>query len=144
MAKVLVADDASDIRDLLVDTLLDAGFDVLEAKDGEEALELAVHEVPDVILLDVMMPVMDGFEVLKRLREIPSMGSVLVILLTVMPAVHGEPSGLKFGVTHYLTKPWQPGTVEMAVRIALRESGTWDGLAPGVHDDEGSQAQKNH
>ena len=86
MVKVLVVDDDRRIRNLLVANLSDDGYDVTEAKDGKAALELALHERPDILLLDVMMPEMDGFEVLKRLRETPTTQAIPVILLTALSA----------------------------------------------------------
>ena len=71
MALVLVVEDEKDLRDLVVDILMDAGYDVTEAEHGGVALEKAENEQPDIILLDVMMPVMDGFEVLTHLRQRP-------------------------------------------------------------------------
>ena len=106
-----------------MDTLVDAGYEVIEAKHGGEAFELAHHERPDVILLDVWMPGMDGFEVLRKLKGDPATEGIAVILLTVLSAALGEPKGMSLGVSHYITKPWQPGTVESAVRVALRETG---------------------
>jgi archaellum biogenesis ATPase FlaH/DNA-binding response OmpR family regulator len=123
MATVLVVDDEWDIRELLVDTLLDAGLEVIEAGDGESALERAVHDHPDLVLLDVWMPGMDGFEVLGKLRANPQTQNLPVVILTAMPASEGEKAGLDMGVTHYLNKPWEPGVVEATVRVALRESG---------------------
>ena len=123
MAKVLVADDARNVRLSLVYILFDAGYDVIEAGNGAEAVEKATQEQPDLILLDVMMPVMDGFEVLNRLRDNPATETIPVVLLTVLPAAKGEQDGLNLGVAHYITKPWKPGSVELTVKVALRDSG---------------------
>jgi flagellar protein FlaH len=122
MSKVLVAEDDRHVRELLVDALFDAGYDVIEAKDGEVALEKATQERPDLVLLDIWMPRMDGFEVLGKLREDPATESVPVVLLTALPAIQGEQTGLELGALHYITKPWAPGIVEATVRVALRES----------------------
>ncbi|HEU0020756.1 MAG TPA: response regulator [Dehalococcoidia bacterium] len=123
MTTVLVVDDEFDIRELLVDTLLDAGLNVIEASDGNSALERIATDHPDIVLLDIWMPGMDGLEVLGKLREDPDTVALPVILLTAMPADVGESAGLKMGVTHYVNKPWEPGVVEATLRIALRESG---------------------
>ena len=133
MTKVLVVDDERNVRELLVDTLVDSGYEVVEAENGAEALELARHEWPDVILLDVMMPVMDGFEVLRSLKESTGTESIPVILLTVLSAAKGELTGMALGVNHYLTKPWQPGTVQAAIRVALLESGAETAEPKGAH-----------
>lgn len=123
MAMVLVVEDERRIREVLIDTLLDAGFDVIEADNGEEALVRIREEHPDVLLLDLTMPKMDGFQVLENLKGDPDMASIPVVLLTAMPAHAGEKSAFDLGVSHYLTKPWEEGEVEATIRVALREAG---------------------
>jgi CheY-like chemotaxis protein len=105
MTTVLVVDDEWDIRELLVDTILDTGLAVIEAGDGKTALERASKDHPDLILLDVWMSGMDGFEVLRKLRENADTENIPVVLLTAMPASEGETPGLDLGVTHYITDP---------------------------------------
>jgi len=122
MSKVLVAEDDRHVRELMVDALFDAGYDVIEAKDGAAALEKATAEHPDLALLAIWMQHLDGFEVLGKLREDPATEAVPVVLLTALPAVQGEQTGLNLGVLHYITKLWAPGIVEATVRVALRES----------------------
>ena len=123
MTKVLVADDERNVRLSLVYILFDAGYDVIEAGDGAETVQKATQEQPDLILLDVMMPVKNGFEVLNRLRENFATETIPVVLLTALPPADGEQDGLNLGVTHYITKPWEPGAVELTVKVALRDSG---------------------
>ena len=84
---------------------------------------MVTRERPDVVLLDVWMPVMDGFQVLERLREDAATRDVPVILLTAMPPAEGEASGNRLGVRHYLAKPFDPGLIVPAVKVALREAG---------------------
>ena len=122
MAKVLIAEDDRHIRELLVDTLFDGGYDIIEAKNGGVALEKALQERPDLILLDVWMPVLDGFQVLEKLREAPDIKDVPVVMLTAMPVSQGERKGMLLGVDHYITKLWNPKTVELTVKVALREA----------------------
>ena len=129
MARVLVAEDERRIRELLVDILFHAGYDVFQAKDGGAALEQAVKERPELILLDVWMPVLDGFQVLDKLREQPEIESTPVVLLTAMPVIDGEQRGMQLEVHHYIPKPWARKTVELTVKVALRE-------AQRVHEDE--------
>ena len=124
MTKILVAEDERDIRKLVVDTLFDRGYDVLEAEDGKNALGLASKELPDLILLDVMMPGLDGFAVLTRLRENPLTEAIPVIMLTAMTASEGEKSAMGLGVKHYISKPFDPELLLVTVRVALREAGT--------------------
>jgi DNA-binding response OmpR family regulator len=123
MKTVLVVDDEFDIRELLVDTLTDAGYNVIEAVNGNAALERIAADHPDIVLLDIWMPGMDGLEVLAQLRLSPDTAALPVILLTAMPADAGESAGLNLGVTHYVNKPWDSGVVEATLRTALREAG---------------------
>ena len=121
MTTVLVAEDHSDTRDLLADILGDSGYEVLEAKDGCIALEKAVSENPDVILLDVSMPNMDGWEVLKRLRDTPATAATPVIMVTAMRPVRGELTAWRLGAKHYISKPFTSDDVLLTVKVALRE-----------------------
>lgn len=122
MTRVLVAEDERPIRELLVDTLVDAGYEVVATEDGGAAVEKALDGRPDLILLDVMMPVMDGFQVLEKLRESPMTENIPVIVLTSLPATEGERDAMQMGVTHYLSKPWEPEELELTIKVALRES----------------------
>ena len=121
-AKVLVAEDDRRIREALVDILTDMGCEAIEARDGAEALEFAVSENPDLLLLDVMMPKLDGFQVLRELRDLPNTKDLMVIQVTAVPAESGEQEAMKLGVNHYITKPWTAGIVEATVRVALLEA----------------------
>ena len=121
MAKILVAEDARNIRGILADILSDAGYDVIEASDGGMALDKACQDDPDLVLLDVTMPVMDGFEVLKGLRENPDTQTIPVVLLTAMAATKGEHAALNLGADHYVTKPWEDETLQAVIRVALRD-----------------------
>ena len=136
MALVLVVEDEKDLRDLVVDILMDAGYDVTEAEHGGVALEKAENEQPDIILLDVRMPVMDGFEVLTHLRQRPATQATPVIMLTAFPPAKGELRAWKLGARHYIRKPFDPEQVEVSVRVALREVEDSTDAAP-VGDDGG-------
>ena len=120
-SRVLVAeDDRGTIR--IVNRILSTeGYDIIEAQNGGSAYATAVSEKPDVILLDLKMPVMDGFEVLKRLRGNPSTKETPVVLMTGVPPEKGELVGAKFGVRHYITKPLDPSTLKLAVKVAIRD-----------------------
>ena len=124
MAKILVVDDEKDVRDLLTDILLDAGHDVIEAVDGGEAVDKARNERPDLMMLDVLMPVMDGLQVLRRLREDPATEEMPVVLVTAFSVEDDDSPTGTFRYTHYITKPWRRGAVELAVKNALREAET--------------------
>ena len=136
MPTVLVVDDEWDIRELLVDTILDAGLEVIEAPDGQAALDRVANHHPDIVLLDIWMPGMDGFGVLERLRADPETAKIPVVMLTAMPASEGEKAGLDLGVFHYINKPWEPGVIESTIRVALREAGvTCNGVSTISADD---------
>jgi len=122
MPKVLIAEDDPGVRKLIAFTLAEAGHEVIEAEDGAAALELAFEECPEVILLDVDMPVMNGFEVLRGLRGNSSTESTPIVLLTGLDAAEGEPMAMKLGVEHYLTKPVLPDVLKSVVKVALRSS----------------------
>ena len=134
MALVLVVEDEEDLRNLVVDILMDAGYDVAEAEHGGVALEKARSEKPDIILLDVMMPVMDGFEVLTKLRDNPATQATPVIMVTAFPPAKGELRAWRLGARHYIRKPFDPEQVELSVRVALREIETSTDAAPARDD----------
>jgi len=121
MTKILIVDYDQLIRDSLSDTLIDNGYEVIQAGDGEEAFELAIEEIPDIILLEVMMPVMDGFEVLRRLRGTPTTEAIPVVFLSAGAVFEGEQDAVRLGVNHYITKPFDPDMLQATVRVALRE-----------------------
>ncbi len=116
LQKVLVADDDAINREVLAE-LLKPEYTVLLAKDGTQALDRAVRHVPDLILLDVMMPDMDGFEVLRRLRDDPRTADIAVIFVSGLGHPEDEAQGLKMGASDYILKPFN-ATVVMA-RVAL-------------------------
>ena len=92
---------------------------------------------PHLILLDIWMPGMDGFEVLRQLKQDPSTQWIPVVMLSAMPATDGEHIGFTEGVAHYLTKPWEPGIIEATVRVALREAGVKVSQVDGEEESVG-------
>lgn len=122
MAKILVAEDDKDIRNLLVDILDDVGYEAPEAKNGADAVEQIQSSQPDLLLLDLMMPVMDGFEVLNRLRDNPETRDMPVVILSAVPSRKGELRAWRLGVRHYIPKPFASERVHLSVKIALREA----------------------
>ncbi len=105
---ILTIDDKTDIRRLVRMTLEFDGHTVLEAASGPEGLELARNKKPDLILLDVMMPGMDGFEVGRILRDDPQLRQIPVIMLTALDSQSDRETGLGTGVRAYLNKPFGP------------------------------------
>lgn len=116
---VLVADDEEDIRELVVYRLSRAGYTVLEASDGEEAVRVAVEHVPDLAVLDVMMPKLDGYEVTRRLRETEATRLIPVILLTARGQEADVNRGFDAGADDYLKKPFDPDELVARVRAVL-------------------------
>jgi diguanylate cyclase (GGDEF)-like protein len=116
MQKVLVVDDDGPNRQVLSE-LLKPEYTVLLAKNGPQALERAARHAPDLILLDVMMPYMDGYEVLRRLRADPLTEHIAVIFISGLDRPEDEANGLKMGAVDYIAKPFN-ATVVMA-RVAL-------------------------
>lgn len=106
--KVLIVDDEPHIVELVRVCLEDTDYEVLEAYDGEEALEKAYKEKPDLILLDVMMPKMDGFEVCKALKTNKATHAIPVVFLTAKGQEVDKIKGFQSGADSYMTKPFSP------------------------------------
>jgi two-component system OmpR family response regulator len=119
-ARLLVVDDEPTILELLAGTLRFAGFDVLTAVSGAEALRAAATAKPDLILLDVMMPECDGFDVVRRIRA--GAPRIPVIFLTARDSVHERVTGLTLGGDDYVTKPFSLNEVLARIRAVLRRS----------------------
>lgn len=116
---ILVADDDEDIRALVSYRLTAAGFRVVEASDGQEALDLALAEVPDVAVLDVMMPGLTGVDVTRALRADDRTQGVKVILLTSRSQEHDVAAGFGAGADDYVTKPFSPQELQARVNAVL-------------------------
>ena len=114
--KILIAEDDKDLRKLLYEQLTGEGYQVTAAVDGLEAYELFRREAPDMALLDVMMPFMDGFSLLTKIRETSEMP---VIFLTAKGDESDKVSGLRLGADDYLVKPWSLN--ELLARIEVQK-----------------------
>ncbi len=125
MITLLIADDEPHIVSLVRATLEDDQIRVLEAADGETALELAQAAHPDVILLDVHMPRLDGLEACCRLRSDRQFDQTKIILLTAAAQTADEARGLAAGADHYLTKPFSPIRLLSLVQSLVPGSGAW-------------------
>jgi diguanylate cyclase (GGDEF)-like protein len=126
VAKVLVVDDVPDNVKLLAAELADEGHEVLTALSGLEAIEVAKAQRPDVILLDVMMPGLDGIEVCRRLKEDPDLESVPVIMVTAREQGDDVIRGLDAGAQDYITKPFDSRVVLARVRSTARSKAAHD------------------
>ncbi len=128
-ARLLVVDDEPNIRELLSTSLRFAGFEVHTAADGEQALVMAEKLRPDLLVLDVMMPGLDGFAVIRRLRERGR--DTPVLFLTAKDDVADRVAGLTMGGDDYITKPFSLEEVVARIRAVLRRTGAGAGAAQG-------------
>jgi DNA-binding response OmpR family regulator len=119
MAKILVADDEEALRRLLASCLEAEGYELITARNGAEALSLADSQKPDLIILDVVMPLIDGFEVLRLLRKNSVTEDAPVIMLTVKDAEQDIARGWELGVDFYLTKPFELQELLSVIRSLL-------------------------
>jgi len=117
--KILLVDDEPDALEVLGFKLREAGFTPIFAKDGERALAAARSERPDLIVLDLMLPEVDGLEVCKILRRDPSMAAIPVIMLTARAAEMDRVLGLELGADDYVTKPFSPRELVIRIRKLL-------------------------
>ena len=118
--RILVVDDEPDALELSEINLRAAGFGVLLADDGADALKQARQKKPDLIVLDVMLPEMDGMEVCKTLRQDPATASIPIIMLTAKAAEIDRVLGLELGADDYLTKPFSPRELVLRIKGLLR------------------------
>ena len=125
MPTILVVDDEPPILELVRYTLEDEQIRVLEASDGVQALEVAQTARPDLILLDVQMPRLDGLEVCRRLRADTALGGTRIVMLTAAGQEVDRARGLAAGADEYLTKPFSPLALFTLVRSLLPEATLW-------------------
>ncbi len=119
--KILVVDDEQSIVELIKFNLEKEDWQVVTAYDGDEALDVFRRENPDLVLLDIMLPIMDGWQVCKELRET---SSVPIIMLTAKGDEPDKIKGLEIGADDYVTKPFSPKELVARVRVALRRAST--------------------
>lgn len=119
MAKLLVVDDEKQSRKLIALVLQRQGYDVVEAENGPEALELALQDPPDLILLDLMMPDMNGVEVTEHLRGSAATANVPIVMFTARGMVDDKVKGFAAGVDDYLTKPVHPAELTTRIKSLL-------------------------
>lgn len=130
--KILVCDDERHIVRLIQVNLERQGYQVVTAYDGKEGLEKIRSEKPDLVVLDVMMPYMDGFEVLKTLRREPETETLPVIMLTAKAQDKDVFEGYHYGADMYLTKPFNP--IELVTFVKRIAQGTKDSDGPARYD----------
>ena len=136
MAKILVVDDEASIVTMLAYNLKKEGYDVVTAEDGEVALEKFESENPDLLLLDIMMPKMDGYEVCRKIRE---KSNVPIIMLTARADEVDKVVGLEMGADDYVTKPFGNRELIARVKANLRRSDS----APVSNNEKDGNNQEN-
>lgn len=119
--KILIIEDDKFLRELIAQKLLKAGYDVSEAVDGEEGIKKIKEERPQMVLLDLILPGIDGFEVLAKMKEEPELISTPVIILSNLGQKEDVEKGLKLGATDYLIKAhFTPGEIVEKIRAIIK------------------------
>lgn len=116
---VLVAEDDPDVRDLVVFRLERSGWEVIEAGDGQQAIDLARDRIPDVAVLDWMMPIKSGLEVVAEMRADPGLANIPVLILSARAQEPDIVQGFTAGANDYLTKPFSPQELHHRVQALL-------------------------
>jgi len=119
--KILIIEDDKFLRELIFRKLINEGYDVKEAVDGEDGLKIAEKEKPDLILLDLILPEMDGFEVLAKIKEKPALSQIPVIILSNLGQREDIEKGLSMGAIDYLIKAhFTPAEIVEKIRNVIR------------------------
>jgi two-component system, cell cycle response regulator DivK len=119
---ILVVEDQEDNRQILRDLLASAGFAMVEAEDGEAGVKAAAAEKPDLILMDIQLPIMDGYEATRRIKADPALKSIPVIVVTSYALSGDEEKARAAGCDGYVTKPYSPRQLLAKVREYLPSS----------------------
>jgi len=120
--KILIVEDEKDIVKMLDYNLKKEGFRVISCGDGEDALDLAVRERPDLVVLDLMLPVIDGLEVCRQLKKDDKTASLPIIMLTAKAQEADKVAGLELGADDYVTKPFSPRELTARIKAVLRRA----------------------
>ena len=122
--KILLVDDEADILEFLSYNLKKEGYIVFTANNGKEAVTIAKKENPQLIILDVMMPDMDGIETCREIRELPGLKDVMIAFLTARNEDYSQIAGFEVGADDYINKPIKPRVLISRIKALLRRSGT--------------------
>ncbi len=120
--KILLVDDEPDILEFMEYNLKKEGYDVLTAKNGSEAIDVAKKEFPQLIILDIMMPVMDGIEACRMMRNIPSLKNTVITFLTARNEDYSQIAGFDVGADDYISKPIKPRVLLSRIKALLRRT----------------------
>ncbi len=119
MSKILIVDDEPTIVDLLEEHLQSEGYDTAHAFSGEEALQVLDNVTPDLVILDLMLPGMDGYEVCRLMQQDPRLNHIPVIMVTARSAIPNKVMGYQRGADDYVVKPFDPEELSVRVRAQL-------------------------
>jgi two-component system alkaline phosphatase synthesis response regulator PhoP len=122
MSRILIIDDEQDILDILEYNLVKEGFEVQTSLNGTRGIELAKKYIPDLVILDVMMPEMDGIEVCETLRKIPELENLRICFLTARGEDYSQIAGLDAGADDYITKPIKPRVLVSRIKALTRRN----------------------
>jgi two-component system, cell cycle response regulator DivK len=117
--RILVVEDQEDNRQILRDLLGNTGYDMIEADNGEEALKIAATERPDLILMDIQLPVLDGYEATRRIKANPELAAIPIIAITSYALSGDEEKARAAGCDDYVTKPYSPRKLLAKIREYL-------------------------
>ena len=123
MAKIVIAEDEPDIRELIAFTLRFAGYEVVAGANGLEGYELAKREKPDLVMLDVRMPKMTGYEACQRIKSEPDIAHIPVVFLSAKGQDNEIQQGLQAGAEEYMLKPFAPDQLTERIRAILKKYG---------------------
>jgi two-component system alkaline phosphatase synthesis response regulator PhoP len=117
--RILIAEDEKDIRELITFTLQYAGYEVLATVNGEEAWQMALKEKPDLILLDVRMPRLDGYDACRRIKASPATKDIPVVFLSAKGQESEVKTGIEAGAEEYILKPFSPDYLKERIQVIL-------------------------
>jgi two-component system alkaline phosphatase synthesis response regulator PhoP len=134
LIKILLVDDEPDILEFMEYNLKKEGYQVLLAKNGKEAIDIAKKELPQLVILDIMMPVMDGIEACRQMRDMPEMQQTVITFLTARNEEYSQIAGFDVGADDYITKPIKPRIMLSRIKALLRRvSGNGQSNSTTVH-----------
>ncbi len=120
--KVLIVDDDQLVRQIVQEILSDENYEIQLAKDGKDALESIHRDQPDIIILDIMMPIMDGLDVSKHLKSNRTTASIPIIMLTARTSISDKFDGFDAGADEYISKPFDADVLQKRVKSLLRRT----------------------
>jgi two-component system cell cycle response regulator DivK len=121
--RILVVEDQEDLRGVLRDLLVGSGYDVAEAADGREGMAKAQSEQPDLILMDIQLPILDGFDAVRQIKANPELAMTPIIAVSSFAMKGDEEKARAAGCDHYVTKPYSPLQLLRVIRAFLGEQG---------------------